>query len=98
MASAAAVATDIARSPLPDHEVNEELGTVATVIGATDDVPNGAIDDDDEDDVAVKPKRKGVASKANGVDGDGDVEMGEDQDEEAAMDKDLFGSDDGEPA
>lgn len=85
MASAAAVATDIARSPLPDHEVNDALGTELTTVDDT----NRASDDDDED-IAAKPKRKAASSALNGVEDDGDVDM--EEAEEDAMDKDLFGS------
>jgi len=89
MASAAAVATDISRSPLPEHEVDALGGTVT--INSTNGAPDGVNDDgdDDDDDIDLKPKRKNVQSAVNGVDDDGDVEMAE---EEEAMDKDLFGS------
>jgi len=94
MASAAAVATDISRSPLPVHEVDALGGTVT--INSTNGPPDGVNDDgaddddddDDDDDIAVKPKRKNAQPTTNGVDDDGDVEMAK----EEAMDKDLFGS------
>lgn len=86
MASAAAVAVDIERSPLPDHEQNDELGTTGTITSR--DNAAAAIAELDND-IAVptaRPRTNGQLQ--NGPNGKGDEQTAEDE----AIDQDLFGS------
>ena len=90
MASAAAVATDISKSPMPDHEQNDELGTTGTITSA-DKGPStlpfnhaGHDDDDDDeddedDDIRPNPGRKRATSPGifGGQDGEDDGDDGE---------------------
>lgn len=104
MASAAAVATDISKSPLPYLEQDDELGTTGTITSVNDPVPStlddgpAADDDDEEDDIQPSTRRRHVSPGAN------DKSLQDDDDDEAQvnqeMDDELFGdgSEDGQPA
>lgn len=79
MASAAAVATDISKSPIPEREVNQELNSVGGITRAdTFRSPDSESDDD-----GVTPRVRRNVSK-NGV----NPQITGDEDDDAA----LFGS------
>ncbi len=99
MASAAAVATNASRSPLPDQEQDDVFGTTGTITGADavlpDEISPALEDDDDEDEDIARPvRRKPAAPATNG--------LRDDEDEDVATgnnggDEDLFGSDPEDP-
>lgn len=95
MASAAAVAADASRSPLPYQEHDDVWNTTGTITGADvtlpDEVP-AAEDDDDEDDDILRPgRRKPGATMLNGS-REKDSEEDDIVDDKDA-DEELFGSD-----
>lgn len=93
MASAAAVAADQARSPLPNDlgELGEDGKQVTTATLARDEEPADALeeDDDEDDDVQGSSRRKGRVEHA-ATNGDGD------EDGDGGLGDDLFGDDDEE--
>lgn len=99
MASAAAVATNASRSPLPDHEVDDVYGTTGTITGADTNLPDEAPPavedgDDDDEDIARPTRRKPAAADLNGVRDDEDEELA---DENRDAEDELFGSDPEDP-
>lgn len=92
MASAAAVATSVSRSPLPDQEQDDILNTTGTITSADATLPDEIppVEDDEEDaDVARPVRRKPGPPISNGAQEDED-ELLADEDEDA--DEELFGS------
>lgn len=93
MASAAAVAADIARSPVPEQEVNDELDTVGGITQA-DHFRSKDSESDENEDIALPGRRRqlanGIASHVREAGGEEEEEEEEDDDDED--DAALFGS------
>lgn len=86
MASAAAVATDISKSPIPDQEVDETLNTVGGITRADHFRSQESASEEEDDDITRPTRRK---LQTNGVNPDApndEEDLGDDDD------ADLFGS------
>ena len=86
MASAAAVAVDIERSPLHNHEQNDEIGTTGTITSRDNAAAALAELDSDIAIAIARPKQNGqLQSEANE---EGDEQIAADE----VVDQGLFGS------
>lgn len=82
MASAAAVAADQARSPIPS-DIGEPDSLTSAIFPADEKVPDDLNEDDDDEDVVVRSRPRGP--QMNGA---------PEEDEEEDLGDDLFGDDD----